>query len=92
MNCTTVKEGTDCFFMNKAGCQFNGGICHQVVEECEGCRKIQEFSTGKFCLCFPDPSSKWRMGICNMATHKSTLTTKERNKVNPLKASKRMAH
>ena len=91
MVCATVKEGTECFFMNKNGCQFNGGNCYPVDEKCEGCQKIKEFSAGKFCLSFPDPSNKWRFGNCNMATHIKASNGKENGKLNPLKASKRMA-
>ncbi len=91
MVCSTVKEGYDCAFMSKQGCQFNGGTCHVIVEQCEGCSKAQEFPSGKYCLIFPDPSAKWRLGNCSMATHLKALEGKEKTngKLNPLKASKR---
>ncbi len=90
MVCVTVKQGTDCFFMKKNGCQFNGGNCHQIVEQCEGCQKVQEFPAGKYCLSFPDPNIRWRVGTCNMATHHvKAVNGKENGKINPLKASKR---
>ena len=89
MVCTNVKEGYDCFFMHKKGCQFNGGTCHPIIEQCEGCQKVKEFPTGKYCLVSPDPASKWRIGNCNMATHVMTKGGKGNGKVNPLKASKR---
>ena len=92
MNCTSVKEGSDCFFMTKKGCEFNGGTCHSIVEQCEGCQKIGDFTTGKYCVSFPDPSNKWRVGNCNMATHVKTVSKKGNGKINPLKASKRAAH
>ncbi len=91
MVCTSTKEGVECAFMSKKGCQFNGGTCHPIVEQCEGCQKIHEFPTGKYCLAFPDPASKWRKGVCNMATHVKT-EGKKAGKINPLKASKRQAH
>ena len=91
MDCLTVKEGFECFFMSKNGCQFNGGSCHQIVEQCEGCQKAHEFPSGKYCLVFPDPASKWRVGNCNMATHLKAKTEKGNGKLNPLKASKRKA-
>ena len=68
MVCATVKEGVECAFMSKKGCKFNGGNCHIIVEQCEGCQKIFEGPTGKYCMIFPDPSIKWRAGNCNMAT------------------------
>lgn len=91
MVCTTVKEGTECFFMREKGCQFNGGNCHPIVEQCEGCQKVKEFPTGKYCLSFPDPTIKWRVGTCNMATHLKATKAKGNGKLNPLKASKRKA-
>ena len=92
MVCTSVKEGAECFFMSKKGCQFNGGACHPVVEQCDGCQKIFDFPTGNYCLVFPDPASKWRVGNCVMATHIKETDAKSKGKINPLKASKRMAH
>jgi hypothetical protein len=92
MVCASVKEGIECFFMNKDGCQFNGGSCHQIIEECEGCLKVKEFPTGKYCLSFPEPAVKWRIGICNMATHVKASNGKASDKINPLKASKRGSH
>lgn len=77
--------------MSKSGCSFNGGACHIIVEACEGCQKVIEYPTGKYCMVFPDPSAKWRRGACNMATHVQTATKKENTKINPLKASKRGA-
>ena len=91
MVCTNVKEGYECFFMSKKGCQFNGGTCHTIVEQCEGCQKVIELPTGKYCLVFPDPVAKWRASNCNMATHLKTEKKKGNGKLNPLKASKRKA-
>jgi len=92
MVCQTVKEGHECFFMAKSGCGFNGGTCHIIVEACEGCQKILDLPSGKYCQTFPDPASKWRVGTCNMATHLKTADKKENGKINPLKASKRRGH
>ena len=70
MLCTTIKEGTECAFMSKKGCEFNGGTCHTIIEECQGCERIFEAATGQYCQIFPQPAIKWRRGTCNMATHK----------------------
>ena len=77
--------------MTKNGCQFNGGSCHPVVEQCNGCQKAKEFPSGTYCLMFPDPAIKWRTGNCNMATHMKAAAGngKAQGKVNPIKASKR---
>lgn len=92
MVCSSVKEGYDCFFMTKKGCGFNGGTCHIIVEECEGCQRVAEYPTGKYCMAFPDPAAKWRAGRCNMATHVQAAAGGTNGKVNPLKASKRLSH
>ena len=84
MVCTSVKEGTECYFMNKKGCQFNGGTCHTIIEQCDGCQKMTDFPTGKYCTVFPDPSVKWRIGTCNMATHVKVSNAKKNGKLNPL--------
>ena len=91
MVCTSIKEGHECFFMSKKGCQFNGGACHIIVEQCEGCEKVKEFPAGRYCLVFPDPIAKWHAGNCNMATHMKAKVEEGNGKINPLKASKRKA-
>ena len=91
MNCVTVKEGVECVFMTKQGCGFNGGSCHQIVEECQGCDRAKEFPNGTYCISVPDPSVKWRRGNCNLATHVKAAAVAKGPKINPLKASKRAA-
>ena len=90
MLCETIKEGIDCFFMKKDGCQFPGGACHQIIDVCMGCNRIQDYPTGKYCNSFPEPTVKWKNGNCNMATH-IKIEAKAEQKINPLKASKRAA-
>ena len=89
MNCTTIKQGQECPFMTAKGCSYNGGICHQVVEQCNGCDRGTEFSLGWYCTACPDPSLKWKLGNCNLATHIKTDSGSSKAKLNPLKASKR---
>jgi hypothetical protein len=89
MICTTIREGVDCGFMSQTGCSFNGGQCHDIVEQCEGCKFIAEFPSGKFCVVVPDPASKWSLGACNLASHLDRKKVVAEHKVNPLKASKR---
>jgi len=89
MVCATVREGSECIFMNKRGCQFNGGSCHPVVDQCDGCQRVIEIPTGKYCMSFPDPAIKWKAGVCSMATHIQVINKTGNHKVNPLKASKR---
>jgi len=89
MHCTTIKEGMECPFMTAKGCSYNDGICHQIVEQCQGCNRGSEFSSGWFCTACPEPATKWKNGNCNMASHVSTKATAAKTKINPLKASKR---
>jgi hypothetical protein len=89
MICTTIKEGYDCAFMSKKGCQYNGGACKPVIDKCEGCQKAVTFPAGVYCVAFPDPAAKWRFGNCNMATHIKIEAKKGAGKTNPIKASKR---
>ena len=88
MVCATVKAGSDCAFMTKVGCGYNGGSCHPVVEQCDGCNRSSEFPAGKFCNSYPNPAVKWKIATCNFATHLKS-EAKNEQKVNPLKASKR---
>jgi len=91
MKCTTVREGMECPFMTATGCNYNGGVCHEIIEDCKGCKRSAEFSSGWFCGACPEPSLKWKNGNCNMATHVQTTVNVEKQKINPLKASKRAA-
>lgn len=91
MVCQTVKEGTDCFFMTKKGCEFNGGTCYAIVENCEECDRIKEYPAGKYCSSYPHPEIKWQNGKCNFATHVKEEAQKGGRTVNALKASKRRA-
>jgi hypothetical protein len=89
MDCTTVKEGQECSFMTKKGCGFNSGACHKIVEACVGCQRVVNYTEGDYCMVFPDPAAKWRIGNCNMATHLKVEAAKGAAKINPIKASKR---
>ena len=92
MRCTSVKPGIECPFMMAKGCGYKGGICQPVVEQCSGCGRQAQHGSGWYCNAFPEPTTKWRIGICNMATHVSaTVATEPKAKLNPLKASKRAA-
>lgn len=89
MVCQTIKAGTECAFMTKKGCGFNGGNCYQIIDKCEGCGKLIEHTTGKYCMVYPDPASKWSIGGCPAATHIKKAIAENGQKINPLKASKR---
>ncbi len=89
MVCTTIRKGFECPFMTPKGCSYNGGICHEVVEQCNGCNRSAEFSSKWYCTACPDPSIKWKSGDCNFVSHVTRTSSKSNGKLNPLKASKR---
>lgn len=91
MKCVTEKKGAECAFMSLKGCNFNGGHCHRVVDDCHGCSRAETFETGTFCKVVPHPAVKWNVGSCNFATHVSRNVAEKSQKINPLKASKRAA-
>lgn len=89
MDCTTIRNGVDCPFMTAKGCSYKSGICHKIVEQCDGCNRSAEFSSGWYCAACPDPSLKWKNGNCNLASHITSSSSAVKVKINPLKASKR---
>ncbi|RJQ52515.1 MAG: hypothetical protein C4530_18910 [Desulfobacteraceae bacterium] len=89
MLCTTVRQGKECPFMTAKGCSYNGGICHEIVEKCNGCNRTVQVTASWYCSACPDPSLKWKNGNCNLASHIVTAVAANKTKVNPLKASKR---
>ncbi len=91
MVCQTVKKGEECFFMTSKGCNYNGGSCYPVVEQCSGCEKVKDFSGTKYCLSYPQPELKWKKGACNFATHVERKAKAQEKVLNALKASKRKA-
>ncbi len=68
---------------------YSNGTYKPVVEKCEGCDRIVEEAGTKYCQSYLDPSAKWRIGICNFATHAKPEIVVAKIRVNPLKAAKR---
>lgn len=89
MVCQTVRANQECAFMSKKGCGFFGGSCQPIIEKCENCGKIIEYSGERYCAAYPNPSSKWLTGRCPSATHIKLELNEVSQKINPLKASKR---
>jgi hypothetical protein len=75
--------------MTASGCSYNGGICHEIIEKCDGCNRKTEFSAKWYCYACPEPARKWKTGNCNLASHVSSKVVDKKVKINPLKASKR---
>ena len=70
---------------------YSSGQFDPIVEKCEGCERIIEVKSTKYCKAYALPEAKWRLGICNFATHVKPEITIAAAKINPLKASKRAA-
>lgn len=69
--------------------KFSDGTFQAVVEQCEGCERIVEVDSAKYCNTYAQPGAKWRLGICNFATHAKPEVKIVKVRVNPLKAAKR---
>ncbi len=69
--------------------KFAGGQFKPVIEQCEGCERIVEVESDKFCNIYVNPDAKWRLGMCNFATHAKPEIKVVKVRVNPLKAAKR---
>ncbi len=71
--------------------KYTSGLFQPIVDKCLGCDRIVEADANKYCRTYTVPASKWRIGLCNFATHVKPEITAVATKVNPLKASKRAA-
>lgn len=65
------------------------GRFQPIIEQCEGCGRIVESESSKFCRSYINPAAKWKLGICNFATHAKPEINVVKIRVNPLKAAKR---
>jgi hypothetical protein len=59
----------------------NDGAARVVAEKCDGCDRIKTVEDKRYCAAFPDPTVRWRLGNCNMATHIKTETKGDSAKV-----------
>lgn len=69
--------------------RYTDGSFQPVIEQCDGCERIIEVESAKYCKTYVSPEAKWRPGICNFATHAKPELKLVKVRVNPLKASKR---
>ncbi len=68
---------------------YSSGTFSPVVEKCTGCERIVDHDSKQFCKTYAAPEAKWKLGICNFATHVKPEISTSKVKINPLKASKR---
>ena len=71
--------------------KYASGMFQPVIDKCTGCGHIVEANAQQFCQTYVTPAAKWRLGICNFATHVKPEIITAKTRVNPLKASKRAA-
>ena len=74
---------------DQAGVNYSDGRFQPVIDKCEGCERIIEESGKQFCKSYLNPGAKWRLGICNFATHAKPEIKITKVRINPLKAAKR---
>ncbi|MEW6218167.1 MAG: PxxKW family cysteine-rich protein [Thermodesulfobacteriota bacterium] len=70
---------------------YTSGCFKTIVDKCEGCDRIVNVEENRYCRSYADPAAKWRLGLCNFATHAKPAVLTTATKINPLKASKRAA-
>jgi hypothetical protein len=80
------KAGT---ILEDALAKYSSGLFNPIVEKCDGCERIVETNNAKYCQTYAMPEAKWKLSICNFATHIRPEIATSLTKVNPLKASKR---
>jgi len=68
---------------------YSDGKFQPVVDKCEGCERIVEDNGSQYCQTYLYPQAKWKVGICNFATHQKPEIKVTKVRVNPLKAAKR---
>ncbi|MDH4320740.1 MAG: PxxKW family cysteine-rich protein [Desulfobulbaceae bacterium] len=69
--------------------KYTSGTFSPIIDKCDGCERAITVDATKYCKSYVNPEAKWRLGICNFATHAKPEITVAKIKVNPLKASKR---
>ena len=82
----TKKKNTEAVANTKL---YTNGSFNPVIEQCDGCDRIVEVESTKYCRSYTTPQAKWKLGICNFATHVKPEFTTATIKINPLKAAKR---
>ena len=75
--------------MQEAATNFKERNFKPVIDKCDGCERIVEEGGDKYCQSYLKPEAKWKLGICNFATHAKPEITITKVRVNPLKAAKR---
>ncbi len=73
----------------QAEVRYSDGKFQPIIDKCKGCERIVAEGGNEFCQTYLYPEAKWRVGICNFATHQKPEIKVTKVRVNPLKAAKR---
>ena len=65
------------------------GRFQPIIDKCNGCGRIVEQEGVEYCKSYLYPSAKWKLGLCNFATHAKPEINVVKVRINPLKAAKR---
>jgi hypothetical protein len=79
----------DKYMQNKATVNYSNGRFQPVIDKCEGCGRIVEQEEVQYCKSYLYPAAKWKLGLCNFATHAKPEIDIIKVRINPLKAAKR---
>lgn len=74
---------------NETNINYGDGRFLPIIDKCEGCGRIVEQGGATYCKSYVNPAAKWKLGICNFATHAKPEIEVVKTRVNPLKAAKR---
>lgn len=75
--------------MEQATANYADGRFQPVIEKCEGCARVVEENGVQYCKSYLYPEAKWKLGLCNFATHAKPEINIIKTRINPLKAAKR---
>jgi hypothetical protein len=79
----------DKYMQNKATLNYSDGRFQPIIDKCEGCGRIVEQEEVQYCKSYLYPAAKWKLGLCNFATHAKPEIDIIKVRINPLKAAKR---
>ena len=68
---------------------YTDGRYKATTDKCVGCERVIEQEGTTYCTSYLNPEAKWKLGICNAATHAKPEIAVNKIRVNPLKAAKR---
>ncbi len=68
---------------------YSDGGFQPAIDRCQGCARIVDQGGAQYCTTYLYPEAKWKLGLCNFATHAKPEINVTKVRINPLKAAKR---